>query len=269
MNIRPVYYSQKDPNWKNKPYRVIGETSDIGGSGCGPTCASMLITTITGHSFDPVDACNWSMKNGYKALKQGTYYSYFTPQFKKFDIDCWQLSWTNTYNKPNSSIHKKALSYLKDGYYLIALMKKGRWTTTGHFIIVWWVDDKYVYINDPNSTAAHREKAEISVFTNEVAYYWIVDGRSINNLKEGSDEIMTQEEFDKMFETSMEKYRTKLRDNDASDWSQKARKYAIDNGIFSGSGNINGEPNFMWEDLVTREQAAQILYNFAEKHNLI
>lgn len=72
MNKRPILYLQTDGRWKDEPYRVPGENSTIGGSGCGPTAAAMLIETLTGKAFTPVDACKWSIEHGYKALKQGT-----------------------------------------------------------------------------------------------------------------------------------------------------------------------------------------------------
>ena len=46
MNKQPVSYLQKDPRWKDKPYRVPGESSTIGSAGCGPTCAAMVIETL-------------------------------------------------------------------------------------------------------------------------------------------------------------------------------------------------------------------------------
>ena len=99
MNRRPIAYLQTDPRWAALPYRVPGERATIGGSGCGPTAAAMLIETLTGKTFTPVDACAWSVEHGYKALNQGTYYSYFVPQFAEFGIPCGQLSWVNTYGK--------------------------------------------------------------------------------------------------------------------------------------------------------------------------
>ena len=118
MNKRPVSYLQTDPRWKALPYQVPGETATIGGSGCGPTAAAMLVETLTGKTFTPVDACRWSVAHGYKAKGQGTYYSYFAPQFEAFGIKCWQLSWTNVYHNPASKVHDQALEYLKQGYYL-------------------------------------------------------------------------------------------------------------------------------------------------------
>lgn len=58
MNKRPVYYMQTDKRWKDVDYSVKGENTNIGESGCGPTSAAMLIETITGKKFTPVDACS-------------------------------------------------------------------------------------------------------------------------------------------------------------------------------------------------------------------
>ena len=78
---------------------------------------------------------------------------------------------------------------------------------------------------------------------------------------------MTQDKFNEMFGEAMRQYRQELRDNDSGDWSEEARKFVIDQGIFSG-GDPDGQPNYMWEDLLTREQAAQLLYIFAQKFGL-
>lgn len=179
MNKKPVSYLQTDPRWKNKPYRVKGENSTIGGSGCGPTAAAMLIETITGKKFTPEDACKWSIDHGYKALNQGTYYAYFEPQFKAFGIDCKMLNWTNTYGKPDHANHEAVVKKLKEGYYAIALMNKGLWTSNGHFVVVWWQDGK-VRINDPASTKDARVNGDIRTFRSQVKYYWLVDARKFN-----------------------------------------------------------------------------------------
>ena len=189
MNKRPVSYLQTDPRWKNKPYRVKGENATIGGSGCGPTAAAMLIETITGKTFTPEDACNWSMAHGYKALNQGTYYAYFTPQFAEFGIDCQMLNWTNTYGKPDHSNHEKVVEKLKEGYYAIALMNKGLWTSSGHFVVLWWQDDK-VRINDPASTKDARVNGDIRTFRSQAKYYWLIDAREYNNANDEEEEEM-------------------------------------------------------------------------------
>lgn len=191
MNKRPVSYLQSDSRWRDKPYRVSGEDSTVGSAGCGPSCAAMVIETLTGKTFTPKDACNWSIQHGYKALKQGTYYSYFRPQLAAFNIDCDQLDWTSTYGKPNHPNHKQALELLQQGYYLIALMNKGTWTKSGHFILVWWADNK-IRITDPASTKDARANGDPNDFRSQVKYYWWVDARKYNN---GEDDIMTGDQI--------------------------------------------------------------------------
>ncbi len=180
MNKKPVSYLQTDSRWAKKPYRVPGENATIGGSGCGPTAAAMLLSTLTGQSITPVETCAWAVEHGYKALNQGTYYGYFAPQFAAYGIKCWQLSWTNGYHNPKAKVHDQALEYLKQGYYLIALMKKGTWTGGGHFVVVWWADNK-IRINDPASTKDKRLNGDPATFRNEAAYFWIIDAREYNN----------------------------------------------------------------------------------------
>lgn len=60
--------------------------------------------------------------------------------------------------------------------------------------------------------------------------------------------------------------RKELQDNDASAYSEEARKWAVDNGIIRG-GNSD-EFNGMWEDMMTREQLVTVLYRFAQKFGL-
>ena len=80
--------------------------------------------------------------------------------------------------------------------------------------------------------------------------------------KEGPE--MTQEEFNKKFEAALSAHRQKLQDNDASSYSAEARAWAVARGLVQGGGKLpDGTDNFMWEDLLTREQMATLLYRFA------
>ena len=232
MNKKPVSYLQTDPRWKDKPYRTSGESSTVGSAGCGPVCAAMLIETITGKKFTPEDACNWSMQHGYKALNQGTYYTYFKAQFKAFGIDCDQLSWTSSYGKPNHENHAKALEMLKQGYYLIALMNKGTWTSAGHFILVWWADGK-IRINDPASTKDNRVNGDPYDFKSQAKYYWWVDARKFNQ----EDDTMTGKEI----YDSLQDYLATL---PAPDWAQKELQEAVALGITDGKNPMQMIPRY-------------------------
>ena len=183
MNKRPVSYLQNDARWKAKPYRVPGEQSTIGSAGCGPTCAAMVISTITGKTITPEDTCSWSIQHGYKALNQGTYYSYFRPQMAAYGIDCKQLLGSRILNQPRHPIHEQVKQYLSQGYYVIALMGPGTWTKGGHFVLLWDWDSK-VRICDPASVRAERLNGDPDIFRREVRNYWLVDARQFNKEEE-------------------------------------------------------------------------------------
>ncbi len=75
------------------------------------------------------------------------------------------------------------------------------------------------------------------------------------------DEEMDISQFTKL----MEQYRQTLRDNDSAGWSEDARAWAVEQGLITGNGGqVEGQPNYMWEDLLTREQLATVLYRFAQ-----
>ena len=180
MNKEPVRHKQTDPRWSALPYQASGESATVGGSGCGPTCAAMLIETLTEQTFTPADACRWSVEHGYKAKGQGTYYSYFPAQFAAFGLECVQMNQYNLYKDPGNLIHEDMAALVRDGGYLIACMGRGLWTSAGHFVVVWWMDEETVYILDPASDRPERLRGDREVFCSQVKYYWWVNAEEHN-----------------------------------------------------------------------------------------
>lgn len=87
------------------------------------------------------------------------------------------------------------------------------------------------------------------------------------NQRLSEDDIMTGEQIVQALTSEsclaiLRQARAPLQDNDAGQWSEEARQWAKDNGIIAGSSSA--EFNGMWEDLLTREQMAVILYRFAQ-----
>ena len=80
---------------------------------------------------------------------------------------------------------------------------------------------------------------------------------SVNNEEDDNMDVKT---FEKLFN----EYRMTLRDNDHSKYSEEAMKWALESGIIQGNGTINGEPNTMAQDFMTREQLVTVLYRFAK-----
>lgn len=172
---KPVSYLQTDPKWKNHNYSAKGESKTIGSSGCGVAVAAMVIATLKNKSVTPVTTAEWSMSHGYKALNQGTYYTYFVPQLNEYGIMCKRLNTANLYGQSSSTAHTEALNALKNGNWVIACMGKGNWTSAGHFILLYKYENGYVYINDPASTSTTRTKNTWDLFAKQVKYLWTID----------------------------------------------------------------------------------------------
>ena len=87
--------------------------------------------------------------------------------------------------------------------------------------------------------------------------------------KAEEDDDMDQTKFNEMFKTALAAHQRELMDNDCGEWSREAREWAISVGLFAGNGTTaDGQPNYMWASPLTREQAAQLFYRYAQRHGL-
>ena len=94
-------------------------------------------------------------------------------------------------------------------------------------------------------------------------------GRPNFSIVPEEDDDMDQTKFNEMFKVAMTAHQKELQDNDCGEWSREAREWAISVGLFAGNGTTaDGQPNYMWASPLTREQAAQLFYRFAQDHGL-
>ena len=122
----------------------------------------------------------------------------------------------------------------------------------------WKADPSLIGQVDKQNITAHRWFAATSC-PGDYIYERLGDiAAAVNkNLSEQEDEDMTVEKFTELWL----EMRKDLQDNDAGKYSAEARDWAVQNGLILGNGNtINGEPNYMWDDLLTRQQAACLFY---------
>lgn len=172
--MKPILYLQSDSKWANHDYSAPGEKTTIKAEGCGIACSAMVIASLVDKKVTPVTTAEWSKAHGYKAKKQGTYYAYFKPQGAAYGLEIEMVSTVNSYHNPSAEAHKKALSAIEAGHWVIACMGKGNWTTSGHYVLWYDMEGNNVLINDPWSTKKAQTNASYELFRNEVKYYWIV-----------------------------------------------------------------------------------------------
>lgn len=236
---KPTSYLQYDSRWANVGYSTAGEITNIKESGCGPTAAAMLAETLTGKTITPVDACRWSLKMGYKAAHQGTYYAFFKPFFAQYGINCYQFNSSNLYGNSSSSIHDEVFSMVDKGWYFIACMGPGTWTSGGHFVLLYGYDKAVnkVYINDPASTKGERTEGNLKTFRSQVKYYFAVDGSEYN--KEVVVSIPTNTTYKKIAKiplkdiSKIEIYVNSKKKNLATIKKETGANHIINGGLFN------------------------------------
>ena len=108
----------------------------------------------------------------------------------------------------------------------------------------------------------HAEGSRMGIASNhaDVEHWFSRFGATMDMFRRDVRAIMDGADFARGFEA----YRQKLQDNDHGDWSTRALDWAVEKGLFAGVPDENGVPNYMWEDFVTREQLAVILYKLAK-----
>lgn len=94
-------------------------------------------------------------------------------------------------------------------------------------------------------------------------------GKSMDALRAEVQAILENEEDEEVdlaqFKELWHQMRKELQDNDSSTYSEQARQWAVENGLIAGNGTtVDGQPNYMWEDIPTREQLVTVLFRFAQ-----
>ena len=133
-----TYYSQLDSRWASKMYSSVNNKNQtIGVSGCGPACASMVVTATRG-VITPDKMGELFVKYGYRSANNGTYFSAFRAIADEFDI-----SYEETYYLD------KAIELVRNNHYVVASCGNGLFTTGGHFVVLVGINGNMLKIYDP------------------------------------------------------------------------------------------------------------------------
>ena len=162
----PVAMYQGDPRWANYPYSgyIMSQTA------CGPSSASIAVRAITGKDITPLTAVKWSKANGYELHDVGrTKPGFFT-------------AWPATYGVKVTAIpggssataDAAALAAVKRGDWVIAYMKPGNWTHTGHYILWYDVEGDRALVRDPYANKESKTRGQYKLLQAQSHGYYIV-----------------------------------------------------------------------------------------------
>lgn len=137
-----VYYSQGDPDWKANQYG----SGTIGSSGCGPTSAAMVISSLTKQKVTPVETSLYSTQNGFRVPGVGTSWGFFKSIGSKYGLDF------------NQTTDKTAIMNALQNKQPVIFSGKGPapFTKGGHFVVGAGLDGDSIKINDPVSLARSK-----------------------------------------------------------------------------------------------------------------
>lgn len=188
---RPIYLMQTDSRWASKPYTACNDSSQtIKSSACGPTSMSMLINEWIDKKYSPVEACQFSLDGGYRTRSDGTSWGYFKAVAVKYGLSYLQAG-------TGDEVMNFLDQHKNDRVGVICSMASGIWTSGGHFILMYYSDGTDVYVNDPASTAAQKQKNTFTNLKNQCRQYFCFayskNGSSDNNATtwEPKDKIIT------------------------------------------------------------------------------
>lgn len=150
---------QWDSRWGYSPYGK----NNIGISGCGPTCMSMVIFALTRNaSATPDTLAAYSMNNGYYSQGAGTTWLFMTEAAKKYGLCANELGLDEAVMK----------QYLDLGHPIICAMRPGDFTTVGHFIMIYGYDENGFLINDPNSRERSSKHWDFDTLHYQIKNLW-------------------------------------------------------------------------------------------------
>ena len=154
--------------YANQPYG----TDHIGGYGCGPTSMAIVVSSLTSETVDPAQMAQWAYERGYWCSKSGSYHTLIPGA-----AQAWGLSVEGC----TASEPQRILDALADGKLVVALMTKGHFTKSGHFIVLRGIQGEKILVADPASYRRSQKAWDLSIILNEASRragaggpFWII-----------------------------------------------------------------------------------------------
>lgn len=159
---------QFDPRWGYFEYGG----KEMGLSGCGPTCLSMVVLALTDYEeVTPDKIAKYSTEKKYYVEGVGTAWKL---------MDEAPLLYGLTVEHPAMK-EESMKAALDKGKILICSVRKGVFTSEGHFIVIYGYDDTGFKVNDPKCVARSRKTWQFSEFGKQLKRIWAIGAENQKN----------------------------------------------------------------------------------------
>ncbi len=154
-------FLQWDERWG---YETYG-SGCIGITGCGPTCLAMAGYYVTGEErFNPAAMAEFSWKNGYYEMGQGSSWTLISEGGVKLGLDVTEIP----------LVKKRIVDNLEVGNPIILAMGPGDFTATGHYIVLVGMEAGCFRVNDPNSRKNSEKLWTYEELESQIRNIWVI-----------------------------------------------------------------------------------------------
>ena len=137
-----------------------------------PRARAVVVPSRTEEWVDPVERPRWAYEHGYWCSKSGSYHP-LCPGAAQ--------AWNLPVEGGTASEPQRIVDALSQGKLVVALMTKGHFTSSGHFIVLRGVRDGKILVADPSSYTRSQKAWDLSIILNEASRragaggpFWII-----------------------------------------------------------------------------------------------
>lgn len=152
---------QWDQQWGYKQY-----AGDLFGlTGCGPTCLSMVSIYLTENtSMNPSWMADFATSHGYASDGNGSSWTLFSEGAEELGFDVTEIPLDK----------QRILNNLDVRNPIVAVVGKGDFTSTGHFIVLTGCQSGKIKVNDPNSKANSEKLWDFDRLKGQIRNLWVI-----------------------------------------------------------------------------------------------
>ena len=121
---------------------------------------AIVVSSLSLQTVDPPTMAECAYENGYWCSGNGSYHTLIPGAAKHFGLSCVSIS-------PNEP--QELVNALSSGKLVVALMAKGHFTTSGHYMVLRGVTKNgKILVADPASVKRSKQEWDLSIILNEV-----------------------------------------------------------------------------------------------------